>query len=91
MNVKIMGKGKNKLRVEFEGEDHTLLNLLRQMLWEENVDYAAYEKSHPFLENPTLVLETDKKDPTNTLKSAAKRMGEQVEEFRKDFERSFGK
>lgn len=91
MNVKIMGKGKNKLRVEFEGEDHTLLNLLRQILWEDSVDYAAYEKSHPFLENPTLVLETDKKDPTNTLKSAAKRMGEQMEEFRKDFERAFGK
>lgn len=88
MNVKIMGKGKNKLRVEFEGEDHTLLNLLRQALWEEGVDYSAYEKKHPFLENPTLILETDKKDPTRTLKAAAKKVGDQMVEFRKDFSRT---
>jgi DNA-directed RNA polymerase subunit L len=88
MNVKIMGKGKNKLRVEFEGEDHTLLNLLRQNLWEEGVDYAAYEKEHPFLTNPVLILETDKKNPTRTLKAAAKRMGNQMQDFRKEFGRA---
>jgi len=91
MNIKIMGKGKNKLRVEFESEDHTLLNILRQTLWEEGVDYAAYEKRHPFLANPVLVLETDKKDPTRTLKAAAKKIGNQMQDFRKEFNRAFKK
>ena len=49
MNIKIIGKGKNKLRIEFENEDHTLLNLLRRELWDQNADYAAYEKKHPYL------------------------------------------
>lgn len=91
MNIKIMGKGKNKLRVEFEGEDHTLLNLLRKTLWEENVDYAAYKKTHPFLDNPELILETDKKDPTKTLKAAAKKIASDMEDFRKSFTRAFSK
>ena len=91
MNIKIMGKGKNKLRSEFEGEDHTLINLLRQTLWEENVDYAAYEKKHPFLENPVLILETDKKDPTKTVKAAAKKITNQMEDFKKEFTRAFKK
>ena len=91
MNIKIIGKGKNKLRVEFEGEDHTLLNLLRQTLWEENVDYAAYKRAHPFLGNPELILETDKKDPTKTLKAAAKKIANDMEDFRKSFTRAFSK
>jgi len=91
MNIKITGKGKNKLRVEFIGEDYTLLNLLRQTLWGENVDYAAYKKTHPFLDNPELILETDKKDPTNTLKAAAKQIIVDMEDFRKQFTRAVGK
>jgi len=91
MNIKIVGKGKNKLRVEFEGEDHTLVNLLRETLWREDADYSAYEKKHPFLENPVLILETDKKDPTNTLKNAAKKIAADMEEFRDEFTKAFKK
>mgnify|MGYP006307327733 CR=1 FL=1 len=91
MDIKIIGKGKNKLRVEFEGEDHTLLNLLRKALWEEGADYSAYKKTHPFLDNPELILETDKKDPTKMLAAAAKRIGNDMEDFRKKFERAFAK
>jgi len=91
MNIKIIGKGKNKLRIEFEDEGHTLLNLLRKALWDQKVDYSAYEKKHPFLEKPVLVLETTKKDPTNVLKAAARDVANQVKDFRKEFERAFGK
>ncbi len=91
MNIKIIGKGKNKLRVEFEGEDHTLLNLLRKALWEEGADYSAYKKTHPFLDNPELILETDKKDPTRILKTAAKKIADQMVDFRKEFTRALGK
>lgn len=88
MEIKIIGKGKNKLRIEFEDEGHTLLNLLRKNLWDKNVDYAAYEKKHPFLENPVLVLETKKKKPTRTLKLAAKKISKEAKDFRKKFEKA---
>jgi len=91
MNIKIIGKGKNKLRIEFENEDHTLLNLLRRELWDQNADYAAYEKKHPYLENPVLVLETKKKDPVNTLKAAAREITNQTKDFQKEFKRAFAK
>jgi len=91
MNIKTIGKGKNKLRIEFEDETHTLLNLLRKALWNQKVDYAAYEKKHPFLEKPILVIETEKKDPVNALKAAAREIENQTKEFKKEFERALKK
>ncbi len=91
MEIKIIGKGKNKLRVEFEGEDYTLVNLLRKALWEEGADYSSYQKEHPFLTNPVLILETEKKDPTTTLKAAARNISNQMQDFRKEFSRAFSK
>jgi len=91
MNIKIVGKGKNKLRIEFGNEGHTFLNLLRKTLVDQKVNYAAYEKVHPFLGKPVLVLEAKKKDPTNALKAAARTIANQAEEFEKEFTRAFGK
>ncbi len=91
MNVKIIGKGKNKLRIRLEGEDVGFVNLLRKALWEENVDYAAYKKTHPFLDEPELIVETLKKNPENAVKAAAQKIANQMEEFRKEFVRAFSK
>ncbi len=91
MNIKIIGKGKNKLRIKFEGEDTTFVDLLRKTLWEEKVDYAAYKKTHPFLDDPELIVETLRKDPTNAVKNAAQKIANQMEEFRKEFTRAFSK
>jgi len=91
MNVKIIGKGKNKLRIEFEKESHTLVNLLRKELWKQKADYAAYEKKHPYLDNPVLILETKKKDPVNILKAAAREITNMTKDFRKEFKRAVAK
>jgi len=91
MNIKILGKGKNKLRIEFEDESHTLVNLLRKALWNQKADYAAYEKIHPYLDNPVLVLETKKRDPVNVLKAAARDVSNMSKDFKKEFKRAFAK
>ncbi|MCD6477783.1 MAG: DNA-directed RNA polymerase subunit L [Candidatus Aenigmarchaeota archaeon] len=91
MEIKIVGKGKNKLRIEFEDEGHTFLNLLRKSLWDQKVDYAAYEKIHPFLGKPILIVETKKKDPTNALKAATREIANEAKEFRDEFIRALKK
>lgn len=91
MKLKILGKGKNTLRVEFVGEDHSLLNLLRKTLWEDKyrkIDSASYKKDHPYMGDPVLLLKTKKGDPVNTLKRASRKIGDKAKEFRIELERA---
>lgn len=83
MRLKIKGKGKNTLRIEFEGEDHSLLNLLRKNLWKDSkIDSASYKKDHPYQSNPELLLKTKKGDPVKSLKRAARKVSDEAKEFR---------
>lgn len=82
MTIKIRGKGKNKLRLEFEEEGYSLLNLLRQKLWEnEETDKASYKNEHPYIGNFELLVETESGDPVEALKEAAKGIKKEADEF----------
>lgn len=75
MNIKVIEKEKNKLKLEIIGEDHTFCNALRKELWnDKDVTVAGYNIEHPLVSNPVLTLETEKKDPKEVLGSAIKRL-----------------
>lgn len=75
MKIKVLKKGKNKLKLEIIGEDHTFCNALRKELWNDNdVQVAGYNIEHPLVSNPVLTLETEKKDPKKVLESTIKRL-----------------
>ncbi len=90
MSIKIRGKGKNKLKLEFEDESFSLVNILRQKLWESegDVDRAEYRKDHAYLDNLHLLIETKGSDPVDEvlnaadmIKKEASEIVEQVEKF----------
>ena len=47
MELNILSKTENELEVEFKGETHTLLNMLRDLLIrDERVEAAFYDMKH---------------------------------------------
>lgn len=72
MQLRILKESDTEMEVEVVGEDHTLCNLLRRVLNEdEKVASAAYKIEHPLLSNPTLYFklkESPKKKNKKELK-----------------------
>ena len=89
MEVKVVSKSKNELRLEIVGEDHTFCNLLQNvLLMDKNVELAGYDQPHPLIRSSILYLKT-KRDvsPEKTLLAAV----ENVQELNKEFDEKFTK
>ena len=90
MDVNVKKSGKDTLNVEIVGDTHTLSNLLREELWNDSaVTFAAYEKKHPYLDNPLLIVKA--KDPMKSLKGAVKRCSDNMSLLEKQFVKACGK
>lgn len=84
MELSVVEKSKNLLKVEVVGEDHALCNALRHELWDDSsVKIAGYYIDHPLLTSPVLVVETAKKDPKKALEDAVKRLRAKGNELNK--------
>ncbi len=87
MATKVLEDKKDSFVVEIEGKRHTIPNLLRESLWDDSsVELAAYEKKHPSLGNPKVIVKA--KDPRKALVSAIKRSEAQVKEFIDEFDKA---
>lgn len=79
----MLSRGKTQARIELVGETHTFADVLRHELSEDRrVKNVSYDKQHPQLGNPILVLETDGEDPVAVAKKAAKNLAERCKEMR---------
>ncbi|MGK2229860.1 MAG: DNA-directed RNA polymerase subunit L [Methanobacteriota archaeon] len=90
MNVKILSKTDDETEVEVRGEDHTLMNVLKDALLRiEYVEAATYdmnpEQSGGQTE-PLLYIKTDGGDPLDALGDATDEIQEDAAEFRDAFE-----
>ena len=82
MNLKIIEKTEDKIVIEFVGEGHTILNLLRtELLADERVEIATYDTKFPIMDNPVFRLKTKDADPVVVLREAAARIIGQCDEF----------
>lgn len=82
MNLKIINKTDNQAIIEFLGEGHTILNLLRtELLADKRVLMATYDTKYPIMDNPVFRLTTDGADPIAVLREATRRIILQCEEF----------
>lgn len=86
MRPKIIRKTEDEVVIEFEGEGHTILNLLRtELLADERVLIATYDTKFPVMDNPVFRLKTAGSDPIDVLKDAVSRIVEQCDEFSKEY------
>jgi len=85
MEINIVEEKKNKLIFEITGTGHTISNVLRKELNnDEHVKAAAYTIDHPLIEKPRFILETDGADPKKTLIAAAKKIQKELEKAKSE-------
>jgi DNA-directed RNA polymerase subunit L len=82
MDLKIVNKTDDEVFLEFQGESHTLLNLLRtELLVDERTLIATYDNKFPIMAFPIFRLKTKDADPLEVMKEAVSRIIAQCEEF----------
>jgi DNA-directed RNA polymerase subunit L len=89
MNVKILKKTDNEMKIEVEGAGHSLLNLLQKTLLEDaTIEMAGYDVPHPLVDRGILFVRTKgKQNPEDVIKEATKK----AHDLGKDFQKSFQK
>jgi DNA-directed RNA polymerase subunit L len=86
MNIKILKKTEDELHLEFEGESHTLLSLIRtELLEDDRVLLATYDAKFPMMTGPIFRLKTRDVDPVVLLNEVAIRIVGMCEEFEEEF------
>jgi DNA-directed RNA polymerase subunit L len=90
LKVNVLKKTDKELRIEIEGADHGLCNLLQKKLLEErSVDMAGYDIPHPLASNPVIYVRTKgATKPEEALMKAAEKAREANEAFGKELEKA---
>jgi DNA-directed RNA polymerase subunit L len=79
--MKILEDQPDKLLIEFTGETHTLCNLLRKRIMQEDeVTAAAYDITHPIVGQPEFEIHSP--NPRESLKHASENIKEECQEFK---------
>jgi DNA-directed RNA polymerase subunit L len=89
MELKVIEKKPDKIRMEVIGESHTLLNVLTEYAWEAKASQASYVIDHPYLSNPELMVKA--KNPKKVLSDAAQIVIDRSKEFQTAFGRAVKK
>ena len=89
MELKVLDKKPNRLKLEVAGENHTLLNLVTEYAWLAKASHASYIIQHPYLSEPKLIVSSP--DPKKTLNNAAQMIIDRTEEFQRGFKRALKK
>jgi len=90
VQVKVLEKKPNELKIEVEGEDHSFCNVLQKTLLEdETIEMAGYDILHPLVSNPIVYVRTKgQRRPETALKNAAEKIRKRNKEFRETFEKA---
>jgi len=90
MEVKVVSKAKNELKIEIIGEDHTFCNLLQNaLLNDKNVEIAGYDQPHPLIRSSIIYLRTKREaSPEKALLSALEYLKEENKEFDEKFSKA---
>lgn len=94
MELKVLKKTSDEMRIEISGEGHTFCNLLQKSLLEdETVEIGGYSIEHPLVSNPVVYVKMKEKRkpekrPETALKEAAEKIRHRSREFRTGFEKA---
>jgi DNA-directed RNA polymerase subunit L len=89
MELKVIEKKKDGVKIEVHGESHTLLNVLRENAWKAGADQASYMIEHPYMAQPKITVKA--KNPNKVLASAAQSLSDDAKSFLTAFKRAYKK
>lgn len=82
MELKILEKSDDEMKLEIAGESHTLLNMLKIILLEDDrVHTASYDMKHVTISEPVLFIKTENADPIDVVKDAVAALITECDEF----------
>ena len=79
MKLEIESQETGKIELLVEGEDHTLLSIIKENAWKKGADQASYIIKHPYLSEPKLIIRA--KNPKKILTDAAQLAMDDSKEF----------
>jgi len=83
MELQLIEKGKDFIRIQFSESDMTLINpLIKELLADGMVEEVKYSTGHPDLDAPTIFVKVNGGKPQTALKRAAKNLSNQFREAR---------
>ncbi len=90
MKINVLKKTENELKIEIQGADHGICNLLqKKILQDKNVDLAGYDVPHPLASSPIIYIRMKgKAKAESTLITAAKKALADNEAFGKELEKA---
>jgi DNA-directed RNA polymerase subunit L len=90
LNLKVLHRSKNELKLEIQGEGHTFCNLLQwTLLQDKGVDMAGYDVPHPLISSSVLYIRTKRESsPEKALARALTKVGEMSNEFLQKLEKA---
>ena len=78
MELELVEKEKNSIKVRFIDTDHTITDpLVNELLKDEVITEVDFWEGHPDLDTPTLYISVSKGKPQTALKRAAKNLSSQ--------------
>ncbi len=82
MELTIVNKTDNEIKIKVAGETHTLLNAIKTaLLNNKHVEIATYDIEHPTISDPVLFVRTDGADPIEVIKKASREVVKEFDEF----------
>jgi DNA-directed RNA polymerase subunit L len=93
MNVKVLKRGDNELKIEIQGSSHGLCNLItKRLLEDKRVDFAGYDVPHPLASSPIIYLRMKgKAKPEDALIEAVSKVRDANDTFGKELDRVLSK
>jgi DNA-directed RNA polymerase subunit L len=90
LKIKVLKRTADELKIEVEGTEHSLCNLLQKKLLEDtDVDMAGYDIPHPLASNPVIYVRMKGAvKPEEALRKAAEKAREENEVFSKELEKA---
>jgi DNA-directed RNA polymerase subunit L len=90
MEIKVLKRTSNELKIEIVGEGHTFCNVLQKALLEDDAtEMAGYDLPHPLMSDPTIYIQTKKGlKPETAIRNAVKKIRKQNKEFKATFEKA---
>ena len=87
LQLKVLKRAPNELKIEIEGEGHTICNLLESVLLEDDdVEFAGYDIPHPLVSNPLVSIRTKSgKKPEEALREAIEKILQRGKELAEGF------
>ncbi len=90
VEIKILKKTKNELKIEVTGEGHTFCNVVQKaLLKNKKVDMAGYDIPHPLTSSPIIYIRTKgRSKPEIALRDAVKELRKESHAFSAAFDQA---